>query len=59
MRFTPTLTRNIAWAVATDTGNRSMRSSGRRTWNEEDYNAAVVEFERLWPITQEIKVQQT
>jgi hypothetical protein len=43
------LTRKIAWATATDAGNRSMRAGEREHWNEDDYNAAVAEFERLWP----------
>jgi hypothetical protein len=34
-------------AAATDSGNRSMRSAGRKAWNREDYNAAAAEFWRL------------
>ena len=49
VRMIRPLTREIAWAASTDAGNRSMRSSGRETWSEDDYNAAVAEFDRLWP----------
>ena len=45
----PVLTRGLAYAAATDAGNRSMRKAGRSAWNEDDYNAAVTEFTRLWP----------
>lgn len=41
------MSRQIAWAAATDAGNRSMREHGRTAWNEDDYNAAVAEFDRL------------
>ena len=44
-----TLTRELAWAAATDEGNRSMRKGGRSKWNEEDYNVAVETFNELWP----------
>lgn len=44
-----TLTRQIAWAAATDAGNRSMRKAGRTSWTEEDFNTAAKEFDRLWP----------
>lgn len=43
------LTREIAWAAATDAGDRSMRKAGRKAWNEEDLLAAAEEFARLWP----------
>jgi hypothetical protein len=26
-----------------------MRQAGRSVWNEDDYSAAVEEFNRLWP----------
>lgn len=48
------LTRDIAWAAATDAGNRSMRKSGRTAWNWEDYNAACAEFNRIWPVSREV-----
>ena len=44
-----TITREIARAAAMDTGDRSMRQAGRTTWNREDYNAMIEEFNRLWP----------
>lgn len=37
------LTREFAWATATDAGNRSMRSAERSAWNSEDYATAVAE----------------
>ena len=40
----------IAHAAAWDTGNRHARAKGRDTWNEDDYNACVEEFNRLMPI---------
>lgn len=49
-----TLTRDIAYAAATDAGNRSMWAGGRRKWNVDDYNTAVDEFERLWPEAREM-----
>jgi hypothetical protein len=42
------LTRELAWASATDAGNRSMRKAGRSAWSRVDYNAAAKEFKRLW-----------
>ncbi len=39
----------LAHAAATDAGNASMRKAGRTCWNEQDYNAAVAELERLAP----------
>lgn len=44
----PVLTRQMAWAAATDAGNRSMRKHGRANWDEDDWNAATEEFNRLW-----------
>jgi hypothetical protein len=43
------MTRKLAWAIATDAGNASMRAAGRANWNDDDYNAAVEVFNRLWP----------
>ena len=43
----PTLTRDLAWAAATDAANASMRANGRKTWNRADARAARREFERL------------
>ncbi len=48
MQPKPTLTMEIARALAWDAGNRSMREAGRTAWNEQDYAAACDEFERLW-----------
>lgn len=53
--MTITLTRKLAWASSTDAGNRSMRKAGRDKWDQEDYNAAVDEFNRLWPIEREME----
>ncbi len=39
----------IVHAAAWDAGNRSARKAGRSVWTEEDYNAAVDEFHRLYP----------
>ena len=44
------LTRDLAWSASLDAGNRSMRKAGRTAWNEDDYNTAVDEFNRLWPV---------
>jgi hypothetical protein len=41
--------RELVRAAAHDAGNRHMRKNGRGVWNEEDYNAAVAELDRLWP----------
>jgi hypothetical protein len=49
------LTRQLAWAAATDAGNRNMRRAGRRKWSLKDYNAATREFNRLWPLEREIE----
>lgn len=43
------MTYKLAMAAGQDEGNRHMKAAGRSTWNEEDYNAACEEFERLWP----------
>ena len=43
-----TMTRALAWAAATDAGNRNMRAHGRAEWDEEDFNTAAAEFGRLW-----------
>jgi hypothetical protein len=41
------ITYAIAMAAGQDAGNRSMRASGRTSWNEDDWNAAAAETERL------------
>jgi hypothetical protein len=42
------ISRDLAWAAATDVGNASAREGGRKAWDSEDYNKAVAEFGRLW-----------
>lgn len=32
-----------------------MRSAGRDVWNADDYNAACAEFERLWPLENDLE----
>lgn len=44
------VTVEVIMSAGWDAGNRSMESAGRRTWNEDDYNAAVRETERLYGI---------
>lgn len=55
----PPLTRALAWAASTDAGNASMRAGGRTAWSDDDYNAAVETFDRLWPIERDIRVPAT
>jgi len=43
------MTREIAYAIGTDAGNRSMRAGGRTAWNVDDYNASVDAFCKAWP----------
>lgn len=45
----PVLTYDLAMAASQDAGNRSMRKAERKVWNEDDYNAAAAEFDRVWP----------
>jgi len=49
------MTRELAWAAATDAANISARKANRSVWSEEDYNTAVETFNRLWPETEETK----
>ena len=49
-----TMTRELARAAGTDAGNRRMRADNRKGWNADDYNAAVAEFDRLWPVEREL-----
>lgn len=44
------MTRDIAWAAATDAADKNMRDNGRTSWNEEDWKVGACEFERLWPL---------
>lgn len=41
------LTPRLIQAAATDKGNESMRKAGRTKWNEDDWNAAAAEYQRL------------
>ena len=43
------MTYEIAHAAAWDAGNRSMHRGDRKQWNEDDRDACIREFERLWP----------
>ena len=43
------LTYDLAMAAGRDAANRSMRAAGRSCWNEDDYNVAARELQRLWP----------
>lgn len=54
-----TITRGIAWAAATDAGNRSMRTAGRNGWNRSDYNTAARTFNTLWPEPRDTKQHLT
>jgi len=52
----PALTKEIAWAAATDAANASMRKASRKVWEEDDYNTAVEVYNRLWPPEKDIEV---
>ena len=43
----PILSYELASAAGMDAGNRSMRQAGRKKWNEDDFNAAARETNRL------------
>ena len=43
------ITQELARMAAWDAGNRNMADGGRREWNEDDFNVATDEFNRLWP----------
>lgn len=49
----PVMTYELAMAAAADAANRAMRSGGREVWSQEDYNAGVREFDRLFPYRDE------
>jgi hypothetical protein len=49
------ITYAIAHAAAWDSANRRAKKEGRTVWNEDDYNHAVDEFNRLWPIDNVVK----
>ena len=42
------VTYEIAHAASQDAGNKHMRAAGRTKWNEDDWNVATAEFERLF-----------
>jgi len=46
----PTLTRDTAWATATDAADRQMRAEGRDAWDSEDLELAINTFELLGPV---------
>lgn len=48
------MTREIAHAASRDAGDRHMRAAGRAKWNEDDWNAAVEEYDRLWPLERDL-----
>ena len=49
----------LARAAGKDAGNRTMRAGKRKKWNEEDYNAASFEYNRIMyvhpPVNKETK----
>jgi hypothetical protein len=49
------MTRERAWAAATDAADRNMRENGRLLWDEEDYNIAVRTLDRLWDTELDLK----
>ena len=48
------LTRDIAWAAAWDTANRNAKNHGRKKWTREDFRAGAAEFDRLWPLENDL-----
>lgn len=46
----PRMTMQLAHAAAMDAGNRHARANGRKTWTQDDYDAAAAEYLRLWPL---------
>lgn len=44
------LTPKIIHSAATDAGNRNMRKNGRTIWDEDDFEAAARESERLYKL---------
>ena len=50
------LTYDIIRAAAVDAANKRMWEGGRKTWNEDDWNAGAREFDRLirtYPVEEE------
>ncbi len=50
-----TLTPKLIAAASLDAGNAAMHKAGRNKWNEDDYNAAAKENNRLWNLYEELK----
>lgn len=50
----PKMTYQLAHAAGMDAGNRSMKAAGRAHWNEQDANTCWAEFERLWPVENDL-----
>lgn len=44
------MTRELAFAASLDAANHSMRAAARSSWNEDDYDVATRDFDRLWPL---------
>jgi len=43
----PMITAAIAYAAGADAGNRSMSKAGRSAWNDDDFDIACDEYNRL------------
>ena len=43
------MTREEMWRASVAAGDQSMREAGRKSWNDDDWRALVVEFDRLSP----------
>lgn len=54
-----TLTRELAWAAATDEANRYVRKKGKKKWDRKAYNVACKKFNELWPISKDLEGGQT
>jgi len=52
----PPLDRKTAHCAGQDAGNRSMRKAGRKVWNEDDYNAAARETNRIIDIIEGVHI---
>lgn len=48
------MTYEIAMAAGWDEVTRHARKAGRTSWNEDDYNAGVELFERLWSVEDDL-----
>lgn len=47
-------TYDLARAASQDAANRRMRKAGRKAWSRGDYNHAIDEFNRLYPVHAEM-----